>query len=97
MRFVVEWTIKPEARRNALEAFSNMSASDDQADHGDAITLIGRYSMPNWKGFAIVETDDPAAIMGWLINWVDAIDDINVTPIMNDEEARALGKQKLSQ
>jgi hypothetical protein len=97
MRFLVQWKVPLNKRRDVLEAFANMSTNDDQADHGDTIKLIGRYSMPNWKGFAIVETDDPTAIMGWMINWMDAIDDIDVTPIVSDEEGRALGKQKLSQ
>ena len=95
MHFLVQWSIPLDKRRDALEAFSRMTPTDDQADHGPAITLIGRWSMPSWKGFAIVETNDSTAITGWLLNWVDAVDDINVTPLMSDAELRALGKEKL--
>jgi hypothetical protein len=43
---------------------------------------------------AICETDDPTAVSNWILNWNHIID-CDVTPVLDDEEARAVGRAKL--
>ena len=96
MKFLVKWGIQEDKRRDVLATFSQMTPADDQVDQGDTLTVIGRWILPSWEGLAVVETGDPSAITGWLLNWMDAVRDVDVTPILDDAEMRELGKRKLA-
>jgi hypothetical protein len=94
---MVNWRIHDDKRREALEAFSQMTAEDDRRDIGDDIRLIGRWhDLVSFTGLAIFETDDPHAIAAWLLNW-NAILDAEVTPVLDDEETRKVGRKKFGQ
>lgn len=95
MKFLVTYSIHPEKRHQALQAFSQMTQADDQADLGEKISFIGRWHVVGGgTGLAIVETADAQALASWAINW-NNIMDIDVKPVIDDEEARSVGKQKL--
>jgi hypothetical protein len=96
MKFLVTWRVHDAARHDALKKFSKMSKGDDKKDMGDKVKLIGRWhDVTSFTGVAIAESNDAAAIHGWLLNW-NSILDAEVTPVLDDEETRALGKQKLA-
>ncbi|MEJ2311358.1 MAG: DUF3303 family protein [Gemmatimonadales bacterium] len=95
MKYLITWRIHDDKRHEALKAFSAMTAEDDRADMGDDITLIGRWhDLVAFEGLAICETDDAAAVSNWILNW-NQILDCDVTPVLDDEEARAVGRAKL--
>ncbi len=95
MKLMASWRVHEDKRHDALKAFSQMTAADDRADMGDKIKLIGRWhDLVGFTGVAIFETDDPEAIPNWLLNWNNIID-IEVTPVLDDDETRAVGKAKL--
>ena len=97
MKFLVSYSIHPEKRHQALQAFSQMTQADDQADVGDKISFIGRWHVVGGdSGLAIVETTDAQALASWATNW-NHIMDIEVKPVLDDKEAREIGKQKLGQ
>lgn len=94
MKFMVTWRIHEDKRHEVLEAFSKMTAQDDQADHGDEVRLIGRWhDVASFTGVAICESDDVAAVGNWLLNW-NGVLDAEVTPVLDDEETRALGRAR---
>ena len=93
MKFMVTWRVHDEARHDALKAFSEMSAEDQQASLG-SVKLIGRWhDLVGFTGVAICEADDSAAVANWLLNW-NSIIDIDVTPVFDDEETRAIGRAR---
>ena len=95
MKYLLNWRIHEDKRHEALKAFSAMTAEDDRADMGGNITLIGRWhDLVAFEGLAICETDDPTAVTNWILNW-NQILDCDVTPVLDDEEARAVGRAKL--
>ncbi len=95
MKFMLTWRIHEDQRQNALGAFSQMTADDDAADMGGNIRLIGRWhNIAEFTGVAIYETDDPIAMANWALNW-NTILDCEVSPVLDDEETRALGKSRL--
>ncbi len=95
MKFMVTWRVHDEHRGDALKAFSAMTADDDQADLGEGVTLIGRWhDLAGFTGVAIAESDDPAAVASWLLNW-NPIIDIELTPVFDDAETRAIGRAKM--
>src|SRR5205823_13342498 len=58
------------------------------------ITLMGRWhDGQRFPGVAISETDDAPAMASWILHW-NSIRDAAVTPVVDDEEARAIGKKR---
>ena len=94
MKFMVSYRIHEDKRHEALKAFSQMTAKDDQADMGERVKLIGRWhDLARFTGVAIAESDDAQAIASWALNWNSSLD-IEVTPVLDDEEAREVGRKK---
>ncbi|MCZ6916313.1 MAG: DUF3303 family protein [Gemmatimonadetes bacterium] len=50
--------------------------------------------LARFTGVAIFETDDPAAIANWVLNW-NSILDCKMVPVLDDDEASAVGKARL--
>jgi hypothetical protein len=44
-------------------------------------------------GVAIFGTDDAQAIARWILNWNNVLD-VDVTPVVDDDDAKAIGNQK---
>jgi len=96
MKFMLTWRVHPDKRHEAFEAFSQMTDADDAADMGDKIKLIGRWhDLQQFTGVAICETTDPHALAGWLLNWNNVLD-VEAVPVLDDKEARAVGKKKFA-
>ncbi len=94
MKFLVQWRVHEDQRHEAFTAFSAMTPADDKKDLGDMVKLIGRWhDVIGFTGVAIAETSDPKALSNWLLNW-NAILDVEVTPVLDDAEARALGRKR---
>lgn len=92
MKFMVSWRVHETHRHDALKAFSGMTPEDDARDLGD-VKLIGRWhDTAGFTGVAIAETDSVVALNSWLLNW-NGIMDIEAIPVLDDDEARALGRQ----
>ena len=94
MKFMVSWRIHDDQRHDAFKTFSGMTSADDEADHGPNVKLIGRWhDLAQFTGVAICETDDPQAIANWVLNWNSVID-AEVVPVLDDDEAREVGKAR---
>tara|TARA_B100000902_G_C27029275_1_gene773597 strand:+ start:454 stop:747 length:294 start_codon:yes stop_codon:yes gene_type:complete len=96
MLLMVNWELYPEKKMDAFAAFSQMTAEDDAADVGPDITVIGRWhDLASGTGVAIIESDSAEAVSGWMYNWAEVISS-TVTPVLDDETARAVVKAKLA-
>lgn len=94
MKFMVTWRVHPEKRHETLKGFSRMTTADDAADRGPKIKLIGRWhDLQRFTGVAICETDDAQAVAAWAMNW-NGVLDLEVVPVLDDDEARAVAKKK---
>jgi hypothetical protein len=88
------YKLHPDKRHDALKGFSAMTEEDDRADMGDKIKMIGRWhDIAHSKGVAIFESDNTEAISNWALNW-NGILDLEITPVLDDAETRALGKYR---
>lgn len=96
MKFMLTWRIHPDKRHQALKGFSQMDASADKADMG-SIKLIGRWhDVGKSTGVAIFEANDSVAMANWALNWNTVLDITDLVPVLDDVEARALGKKRFS-
>src|SRR6266498_4415150 len=97
MKFMLTWRIHPDKRQAAFNAFSQMTAEDDKKDMGSKIKLIGRWhDLSEFTGVAICESDDAQALAGWALNWNNVLD-VKTVLVLDDEEARSLGKKKIAE
>jgi hypothetical protein len=94
MKFMISWTVQSDKRHDVQKAFAQMTVDDDKKDAGDKIKLIGRWhNSAEGTGVAICETDDAKALFAWSLNW-NAVLNLKVEPVLDDEEAREIGKKK---
>ena len=95
MKFMVSWSINHEQWLPILEKFSGMTP-EQRADVGDGVTMIGRWHDTNSRsGVAIMETTDLAALNRYLGKW-NPFMDLDVSPVLDDEETAALAKDVLA-
>ena len=91
MKFMISWALHTDTREDTLAYFSQMTPEDDREMLGDTITLVGRWhDLVSGAGVAILESDDLSAVNNFCLNWTNVCD-INITPVLSDEEARAVG------
>ena len=96
MKFMVNWRVHEDRRHEAFKIFSGMSDEDAAAEFGD-LNVIGRWhDLVGFTGVAIAEADSAAALNTWLIKWNDMVD-IEVTPVVDDSEAREFGRGVMAQ
>ena len=94
MKFMLLYKLHPDKRHDALKGFSAMTVEDDTTDMGDQIKMIGRWhDIAHSKGVAIFESDNAEAISNWALNW-NGVLDLEITPVLDDAETRALGKKR---
>ena len=95
MKFMVNWRVHEDKRHEALKVFAGMSDDDAAAEFGD-VNVIGRWhDLVGFTGVAIAETENPASLNAWLIQWNNIVD-IEVTPVLDDNEAREFGRKALA-
>ena len=95
MKFKVEWSMGCEGYLDILNIFSSMTP-EQRADVGDGVTMIGRWHDTNSRsGVAIMETTDLAALNRYLGQWNPYMD-LDVSPVLDDEETAALAKDVLA-
>ena len=95
MKFMVTWSINEEQWLPILEVFSSMTP-EQRADVGDGVKMIGRWHDTNSRsGVAIMETTDLAALNRYLGQW-NPFMDLDVSPVLDDEETAALAKDVLA-
>ncbi len=59
------------------------------------VKLIGRWhDLSRGTGALNAETDDPAALTEFLLHWNGAIDILEATPVLDDDEAREVIRRK---
>jgi hypothetical protein len=97
MKFMITWQFRPGKLHDGLSQFSQMKAEQDQADHGSAVKLIGRWhDLPRGRGVVICESASAEAVSNWALNW-NSILDVDVAVVLDDDETRALGKKRTKQ
>ena len=95
MKFMVNWSMNHEGWLPILEVFSSMTP-EQRADVGDGVKMIGRWhDTVSRTGVAIFETTDLTALNRYLNQWNPFLD-LDVAPVLDDEETAALAKDVLA-
>ena len=84
MKFMSTWTFQGGMLSDAATRFL---AGEGAPDPGT--TLLGRWHNADLSGgFALYETNDPAALYRGALQWADLLE-INTVPVVEDAEAGA--------
>lgn len=89
MIFKFSWTHSPTARDATIKKFVETGGMPPEG-----ATMLSRYhNVDGTDGFAIVESDSPAALADYALDWNGMIQ-INITPLIDDETISGiLGKK----
>jgi len=94
MKFMVTWNIHPEKRRQVMEHWCSLTP-EERADTGPDVKLIGRWhNEAEFTGVVILETDNLTALSTYLMQW-NHVMDMDIAPVLDDEESAAAGKLAL--
>lgn len=95
MKFMCTWSIDQGEWLAVLEKWSSMTAKE-RADAGKGVKLVGRWhDLAARQGVAILETSDVAAMHRYLGQW-NPVMDMDVAPVLDDEESAKAAKAILA-
>jgi hypothetical protein len=91
MKFMVRWGVDQDQWLPVLKKWGSMTAKQ-RADAGKGVKIIGRWhDQGGRQGVAILEASDLAALGRYLGQWNPYMD-VDVTPVLDDEESAALAR-----
>jgi uncharacterized protein DUF3303 len=94
MKFMITWQFHQGKLHEGYSQFFKMTPEQDAADRGSRIKQIGRWhDLAGGRGVVICESDSAEAVANWALNW-NSILDVDVVPVLDDNETRALGKSR---
>ena len=92
MKFRGNWSVPHDNWLPVLKKFTSMSPQE-QTNAGDGVKIIGRWhDLGARTGVIILESDDLAAVQRYIGLWSPYME-INLAPVLDDEEATAVGRQ----
>jgi len=94
MKFMIIWQFHEGKIAEGYSQFSKMTPEQDAADRGNRVKQLGRWhDLTRGRGVVICESDSAEALANWALNW-NGILDAEITPVLDDAEARALYKSR---
>ena len=92
MKFMINWSIDEDKWLPVLKKWVSMSPQE-RSNTGDGVRMIGRWlDMAGRTGVLIVESNDLAAVHRYIGQWNPYMD-IDLTPVVDDEESAAISRQ----
>src|SRR5271156_4054635 len=93
MKFMISWSIQEDKWLPVLKKWVSMSPQERANDAGDHVKMIGRWhDMASRTGVVIAESNHLAAVQRWVGKWNPYMD-IDLTPVVDDEESAAIARQ----
>jgi len=94
MKFMINWDVHPDKRVEVMQTWAGMTA-EQRADLGPGLRMIGRWhNLAEYTGVLIVEANDAMALSTYLGQWNPYMD-LDVAPVLDDEETAAAGRTLL--
>ena len=92
MKFRANWSVPQGNWLPVLKKFTSMS-SQEQTNAGDGVKIIGRWHDAAARtGVVIFESNDVAAVQRYIGHWNPYME-VDLTPVLDDEEATAVYQQ----
>lgn len=92
MKFMVTWSIPQDKWLPIIKKFTGLSPQE-QRNAGEGATMVGRWhDAAGRKGVAIFEANSVAPVQRYIGLW-NTYCDIEITPVVDDEEATVVYRQ----
>ena len=92
MKFMATWSIPQDKWLPIIKKFAALSPQE-QKNAGEGATMIGRWhDAAGRKGFVIFEANSVAPVQRYIGLW-NALCDVEITPVVDDEEATVVYRQ----
>jgi hypothetical protein len=89
---MINWNIHEDKWLPILKKWTSMSPQE-RANAGDGVKIVGRWhDIAGRTGVLIVESNDLAAVQRYIGQWNPHMD-IDLTPVVDDEESAAICRQ----
>ena len=94
MKFMVTWRVHQEKRPEIMKLWATLTPQQ-RADAGPGVKIVGRWhNLAEFTGVAICEASDTAALSVYLMQWNGSMD-MDIAPVLDDEESAAAGRKAL--
>lgn len=95
MKFMGKWKIHEDKWLPILEKWVSLTPQQ-RADAGPGVKILGRWhDFSARSGVIVMESDDLAAVARYVGMWNPYME-IDLAPVVDDEEAAAIGKLTLA-
>jgi len=95
MKFCATYRIPHENWLPVLKKFSSMTPAE-RVDTGEGVKLVGRWAaMSSRSGVAIFESDSLASVERYIGKWNPYME-IDLAPVLDDEEMATVAKQVIA-
>jgi hypothetical protein len=95
MKFMGKWTIQQDKWLPILKQWASMTPQQ-RADAGAGVKILGRWhDFASRSGVIVMESSDIAAVQRYVGRWNPHMD-IELCPVLDDEEAAVGAKQTLA-
>ena len=95
MKFMGKWTIHQDKWLPILKQWASMTP-EQRADGGAGVKIIGRWhDFAARTGVIVMESNDIAAVQRYIGRWNPYMD-IELSPVLDDEEAAVGAKQTVA-
>lgn len=92
MKFLVTWQLHDGKLHDTLAMFAQMSDSDENSQLPEGVKIVGRWhDLVRGGGAAIIESPTAEALSAYALGW-NRFMDLDIAPVVDDDEARTLGK-----
>ena len=93
MKFMVTWQFHEGNLHETLAGFAKMEPGEEEEIMGDGVKLVGRWhDLIRGGGVAIFEAESAEAMAAYSLYW-NRYMDLDIAPVVDDDEARKLGKE----
>ena len=92
MKFMITYSYPADKFLPVLKAWGALTPQE-RANAGDGVKKIGHWHDGiGRRAFAVVETDDLAAVTRWVGGW-NHLGDATITPVVDNEESGEVAQQ----
>jgi hypothetical protein len=92
MKFLGKWKIEQDKWLPILNKWISMTPQE-RANAGDGVKIVGRWHDTAARtGVIVMESNDPAAVARYVGQWNPYMD-IELSPVLDDEETAAVGQR----
>ena len=91
--YFIEYRFHAGCKAEGYKTFADLSREDDLQDAGNNVCLGRWHDLGSGSGIAVCSSKSEVDLYTWAYRWM-ALCDVKITPVLHDDEFRAMMRQK---